>query len=88
LEKNGNAFVFEDVKLIAFLAMRGHTVKPQASWQKGRVKFEVTGNIEKDVAAYYANVSVGIQDYVKHLKAINNQIYTLNIINQSKEAVQ
>ena len=67
---------FEDATVVAFLALRGHIVTPIRN-PNGRIIFEVEGDIARDVEAFYTNQPVGIMEYVRILKGIKSQIFTL-----------
>ena len=67
---------FEDATIVAFLALGGHIVTPIRN-PNGRIIFEVEGDIARDVEAFYTNQPVGIADYVRTLKSIKSQIFTL-----------
>jgi hypothetical protein len=75
---------FEDATIVAFLALQGHTVKPLRN-QNGRIIFEVEGDIARDVEAFYTNQQVGIMDYVRFLKSVRGQIFTLNAMKRNEK---
>lgn len=70
---------FEDATVVAFLALRGHTVTPFKN-PNGRVMFEVEGDIVRDVDAFYQNEKVGILDFIRIFKSIRGSIFTLKTV--------
>lgn len=70
---------FEDSTVVAFLALRGHTVTPFKK-PNGRVMFEVEGDIARDVDAFYRNEKVGILDFIRIFKSIRGSIFTLKTV--------
>ncbi len=75
---------FEDATIVAYLALRGHTITPLRN-QSGRIIFEIEGDIAADIEAFYQNHTVGIMDYVRILKSIRGQIFTMKAIRRSNE---
>ena len=75
--------LLEDSKLVAFLKLKGHGMVARICRDDPddvRVGFEITGDQEKiniDVQAYYANESVGIQDFCRCLNEVKSQMYNL-----------
>jgi len=74
---------FEDATVVAFLALRGHIVTPLRS-QSGRIIFQVEGDISRDVEDFYLNQPVGVMDYVRTLKGIKSQIFTLKTLRRDE----
>ena len=68
--------LFEDSFFVAFLSYRGHQFKPFRQ-KNGRVVFEVVGDIAHDVEAFYQNQGVGVLEFINHVKAVRNSIFTL-----------
>jgi len=66
-----------DTSLVAFLALKGHQVKPWVNRESGQVEFTVRGNLQTDEEAFYNNESVGIQDFCRKLKEIKSAMYNL-----------
>lgn len=75
---------FEDATVVAFLALRGHTITPLRN-PNGRIIFEVEGDIARDVEAFYTNQPVGIMEYVRTLKGIKSQIFTLKSMRRDEK---
>jgi len=67
---------FEDATIVAYLAYRGHQVTP-CKKLNGRIVFTVTGDIARDVEAFYQNQNVGVLDYIRILKMIRSSIFNL-----------
>ena len=76
----------EDTSLIAFMLLKGHKIR---EWQNkedpSRVSFDIEGSpedVEKDMQAYYSNVPVGIQDYVRCYKEVKSRLYNFKKLNK------
>lgn len=68
----------KDTSLVAYLVLKGHLAIPWRDTEdKGHICFQIESDITKDMEAYYQNEKVGIQDYVKCLKAIKSQMYQM-----------
>lgn len=74
---------FEDVTIVAFLALKGHNITPLKT-SSGRIAFEVEGDIAADVDAFHTNQAVGIMDYVRMLKSLRSTIFTMKAVWQRK----
>jgi len=85
--------LLEDTALVAFLAYCGHKVVPIRSKEPTpeephvRIAFEVHGELDDDVEAFYANAKVGIADYVKHLKSVRGSMFNLKKLQTKREVL-
>ncbi len=70
---------FEDALFVAFLALRGHQITP-CKQSNGRVIFEVTGDIARDIEAFYLNNNVGVLDYSSMVKFVRSSISNLKAV--------
>ena len=73
---------FEDATIVAFFALQGHKITPLRN-PDGRIVFEVEGDIARSVEAFYTNQPVRIMDYVRTLKTVKSQIFTLKAMRRS-----
>ncbi len=73
---------FSDATIVAYLALQGHKITPLKD-QTGRIVFEVEGDIAQDVEAFYCNQKVGVMDYVRMLKSIRGQIFTMKAMGRN-----
>lgn len=65
----------EDTNIIAFMAMRGHKIKPWICADgSNRVAFDIFGNTSQALDDYYNNVAINVQDFVKNLKMVKSTI--------------
>lgn len=70
----------EDTALVAYMAYRGHKIKPWYCRESDTVSFDVEGDemeIEAGMKEYYDNGWVEIQDYVQCLKSIKSMMYNM-----------
>ena len=76
--------ILEDTSIVAFLKLKRHDTVPfTTSDDSQRVKFKIGGDpqqIESDIVAFYGNESVGIFDFIRCLKEIKSQMYSLKRI--------
>jgi hypothetical protein len=72
----------EDVNLVAYLVSRGFIAIPYMKESKEgelpRVVWDVQGeNVEKARREYYGNASIGVRDFVRSLKEMRTDLYTM-----------
>lgn len=68
----------EDTSLVAYLVLKGHIAIPWRDTENhDHISFEIETDIRADIDAFYANEKIGIQDYVKCLKAVKSQMYNM-----------
>lgn len=76
----------EDTMLVAYMALKGHKVKPwRDTANENHVTFDIEGDadvIESDMQKYYANDPVGVQDFVKCLREVKSQMYNFKKLAQ------
>lgn len=88
---NEEVTLLEDTALVAYLSYCGHRIVPVRSRDvtpedpHPRIAFEVYGELDIDVENFYANIPVGIADYVKHLKAVRGSMFNLKKLNPKRE---
>lgn len=79
----------EDANIVAYLAMKGFIAIPfvqipEANGRGARVAWDVQGDVNTEIENYYGDKS--IQDFVRMLKDIRNQMYSCKqISNQLKK---
>lgn len=69
--------VFDDVYLVAYLALKGHKVVPTINRSINRVSFEVYGDVESTLSSYYSNDQVGISEYLRMLKQYRSTFFSM-----------
>lgn len=79
----------DDTQHVAFLRLKGYKVtpwievddqNPNQDPNSRRVEFQIEGDsdaIEKEMQKFYANESVGVQDFCRCLKEIKSSMYGL-----------
>jgi hypothetical protein len=76
--------ILEDTSIVAFLKLKKYDTVPFVTLDDSqRVKFKISGDpkqIELDIVAFYGNESVGIFDFIRCLKEIKSQMYSLKRI--------
>jgi hypothetical protein len=77
-----------DANIVAFLVMKGYIAIPyiesEMSGKSGsRVAWDVQGKgVDEEITRYYSNEKVGIQDFVRSLKATRSSMYNTKHINK------
>lgn len=69
--------IFESSDIVAFLITQEKPTKPFLREPDKRVCFAFTGDISKEIEAFYSNVPVRILDYTKNLKLVRSMIFSL-----------
>ena len=90
-----NSVTVVDANIAAYLVMKGYIAIPfikskSSGDQSSRVAWDIQGTqgaIDKEMKLYYGNERVGILDYVRILKDIRSEMYTIKSIKgQLKES--
>jgi len=81
-----NTTQIDDANIVAFLMMKGFIAIPfikekAAGERSSQVAWEVQGEIASAINDFYSNEYVGIRDYVKALKAVRGDMYSVKQFN-------
>ena len=76
----------DDANIVAFLMMKGFVaipyIKEEAAGERSsQVAWEVQGEIASAINDFYRNECVGIRDYVKALKVVRGDMYSIKQLN-------
>lgn len=89
---NDAVTVIEDVNMVAFLVLRGFLavpyVKPHAESDQGRVAWDIQGDCKNEIKLFYANDFVPVKDYVRALKEVRAEMYSVKQIDQQRNQRQ
>lgn len=85
-DKNQKQTQVDDANIVAFLMMKGFIaipfIKSEAAGERSsQVAWDVQGDLEPAINDFYNNVQVGIRDYVKALKAVRGDMYSVKQFN-------
>lgn len=67
--------ICDDAVIVAYLSLMGCQTTPFVD--KGRVKFQVSGNISEVISKLQSNCNVKILDFVNRLRMVRTTIFTL-----------
>ena len=83
----------EDANIVAYLVLQGFIAIPFIQTEKGkeadsqissRVAWDIEaeeGKLDAEIKKYYGNESVGVHDFVRVLKDVRSQMYSVKQVN-------